>query len=333
MNMFLMLRSARSKSLALWASLIVGVTPGLAHAQICKPPSAVKRSEVETYILKRFNITSPADLILVEDKQENDACFWKLSYEAPSKRTITLYLSPDGHYLLPTLYDVRVDPLIEQKAVREHVAKSLLADDGPSIGPEQARITIVEFSDFQCPYCKRMADTLEHDFLSTETQNVRFVYKNFPLPMHPWAMSAAKIAECVALQKPEEFLKVHDYLFEHQKDLTPDNLQDTLTTFVVTNTDVDKTQFKLCVQKDLSYGPVNKDIELGRKNGVSGTPTIFINGVPYVGLKTADQLRALVEEVIGGTSQPSVSATVRSQAEASKILPSACQLPSAKPVQ
>jgi protein-disulfide isomerase len=303
-------------------------------AQNCKAPTTEKRVAVEGYVIKRFNVASQADLILVENKQANDGCFWKMQYEVTSsKREITLYLSPDGNYLLPALYDIRLDPLLEEKARREQIEKDLLAGDAPAIGPEKAPVTIVEFADFQCPYCKRMADTLEHDFLPSETQNVRLVYKSFPLPMHNWAMAAAKMAECAALQKPAEFWKVHDYLFEHQKELTADNLREDLSTFVAASTGIDKTQFQSCVDKDLALGPVNQDVELGRRNGVHATPTIFINGVLFSGLKSADQLKSLVDDAMHGTLSPNAAPGPIAQAATSKAAQPMCQGSSARPAQ
>lgn len=314
-------------------SIILCAT-AVGQTQNCKMPTSEKRVAVEAYVMKRFNIASPADLILVENKQANDGCFWKLRYEAsPSQKEITLYLSPDGNYLLPTLYDIRVDPLLEEKAQREEIAKALVAGDPPAIGDEKAPVTIVEFADFECPYCKRMADTLEHDFLPAEAKNVRLVYKSFPLPMHPWAMAAAKMAECAALQKPSEFWKVHDYLFAHQKELTAGNLRENLTAFVAADAGLDKTQFESCVERDLALGPVNKDVELGRKNGVHATPTIFINGVLFAGLKSADQLRSLVDDAMHGTLSPNAAPAPTAQAATAKSAQPLCQGSSARQVQ
>ena len=326
--------NALLKMSALWAALVICATSVQAHAQKCTAPSAAKRAEVEEYVLKRFNVPSAADLILVENKQDNDSCFWQLKYEvSSSKREITLFLSPDGKYLLPALYDIRIDPLIEEKTRREEIAKALLAGAPPAIGDEKAPVTIVEFSDFQCPYCKRMADTLEHDFLPNEKQNVRLVYKSFPLPMHSWAMAAAKMAECATLQNPTDFWKIHDYLFAHQNELNPGNLRENLTAFVTASTGLDKVQFQTCVERDMALGPVNQDVELGRKNGVHATPTIFINGVLYSGLKNADQLKSLVDDAMHGTLSSNAELAPISQTANANVAQPACQGSSARQAQ
>ena len=78
----------------------------------------------------------------------------------------------------------------------------------------------MEFSDFQCPYCKRMTDVLENGLRADERKDIRIVFHNYPLPMHPWAKDAAEVAGCAALQSDAAFWKVHDYLFQNQATLT-----------------------------------------------------------------------------------------------------------------
>jgi protein-disulfide isomerase len=266
-----------------------------AGAETCSAPNAVNRSRVESYVIARYKMPSAADVVLIESKQANDACFWLLKYESSSpKREITVYLSPDGNYITPLLYDVRADPLEEQKQASEQNAKSLLAGVSPELGGKDASLTIVEFADFQCPFCKRMADALRKDFLPGEGNQVRFLFRNYPLPMHPWAMAAAEMAECVTLQKPSEFWKVHDFLFDNQAQLTAENLKEMVTQFVTANVAIDQSQYRFCVDNDLAMGMVKKEMDLGQKLGVRGTPAIFVNGVLYSGFKDGTQLRALI---------------------------------------
>ena len=278
------------------ATLSVALSAPVLRAETCPTPSSAKRAQVQSYVLARYELSLP-DVVLLESKAANDACFWLFRYEvsSPRKQEISVYLSPDGNYLLPTLYDLSVDPQAEKKALRESNQKALLDGISPEMGPENAPVTIVEFADFECPYCKRMADTLRKDVLPGEGNRVRFVFRNYPLPMHPWAMAAAEMAECVTLQKPSEFWKVHDFLFENQAQLTADNIRDKITQFVASNVAIDQVQYRSCVDNDLAMGPVKKEMDLGQKLGVRGTPAIFINGALYSGFKDAPQLRALVE--------------------------------------
>lgn len=279
-----------------------------AYGEECHAPSPQKRAEVASYVLKRFHVASQADLVLTENAQANDDCFWKLRYETASpKREITLYLSPDGQYVTPTLFDLKVDPLAEERAQAERLRKTLTAGDPPSVGPADAPVTIVEFSDFECPFCKRMADVLEKQVLPAQGKSVRIVFRNFPLPMHPWAKTAAQITECAAMQKPAAFWKLHDYLFANQQTLSKDNIHDQAVAFVESNTDIDKAQFESCVDRDMAAGPVAQDVDMGQKNGVRATPTIFINGTRYEGAKDAAQLSSLIQQAMAENA-PTVAA-------------------------
>jgi len=271
------------------------------YAQNCTAPSDVKRQQVESYVIARYKLPSAANVTLTESKQANDACFWHFKYESSSpKREIEVYLSPDGNYLSPTLYDVRTDPAAEAVAAKEQTNKVLLAGSSPELGNKNATITVVEFADFQCPFCKRMADVLRKEVLPAEGDRVHFIFKNDPLPMHPWAMNAAVMAECVTLQKPSEFWKIHDFLFENQAQLNKENLGDKVAQFVAADAVIDQAQYKFCIDNDLAMGPIKKDVDLGQKLGVRGTPAVFINGELYSGFKSATQFKALLDGVQNG---------------------------------
>lgn len=151
----------------------------------------------------------------------------------------------------------------------------------PFRGAADAKITIVEFSDFQCPYCSRGAQTMEQ--LLAKHKDVKFVFKHFPLNFHPWAMPAAISAKCVADQKPEAFWTLHDAYFQNQKDLNPTNLADKTREYLK-NSGIDMAKFVACAEdKDSeeykkAAQAVSADMSLGGRLGVTGTPGFFVNG-------------------------------------------------------
>jgi protein-disulfide isomerase len=264
-------------------------------AESCQSPTAERQSELASYVRKHYHLDPSGQLTLVESVQANASCFWRLHYTSSApKSEFTLYLSPDGQFLAPTLLDTSIDPVVEERTRATQAAKAMLAGDPPSTGPVNAPITIVEFSDFQCPFCKRFADTLEKELAPDERKGLRIVFREFPLPMHPWARQAAEVAGCAALQSDAAFWKVHDYLFSNQKSITMENLLSGVMSIPTTGGDLDSAVLKRCVDRKLSTGGVDEDIALGKSNGVKATPTLFINGIRYEGAKDADQLRAVI---------------------------------------
>jgi protein-disulfide isomerase len=138
-------------------------------------------------------------------------------------------------------------------------------------GPEKAVLTIVEFSDLQCPYCSQFAPIL--DSLSKAYPNdVRVIFKNFPLSFHPMAKPAA--AAAIAAGRQGKFFEFRYKLAPHFRDL-----KDSLYLAVAKEIGLNMDQFK----KDMAMSPdvsriLDEDVELGRRVGVEGTPTIFVNG-------------------------------------------------------
>jgi protein-disulfide isomerase len=288
----------------------------------CVAPDSTKSAEIVSYLMKRYQIASSNSLVLTNSSQATGSCFWKLEYTATApKQTYTLYLSPDQKYLSPILYDISLDPLSETKQKDAEMLKVLLTDSNPGLGPSKAPVTIVEFSDFQCPYCKRMTDVLEKEVLPKEGKKVNVVFRNFPLPMHPWAKQAAEIAECAALQRPAAFWAFHDFFFQNQQAITLDTIKTKAAAFAASRSDLDQSQFSVCVERELSLGPVAQDQQLGERLGIRGTPSLFVNGVRFDGLRTADEMIRAIEQAERGelvsapaaggsgvTSQPTVGA-------------------------
>jgi protein-disulfide isomerase len=280
--------------------------------QGCKAPTPAKQAELSAYVAKRSHFSTASQFTLLESAPANDACFWRLHYrDSVSKSEITVYLTPDGKYLAPSLYDLSVDPLAEERAAAEKRMKAFEVGGPPTLGAPNAPITIVEFSDFQCPYCKRMTDALENGLTADERKNLRIVFRNYPLPMHPWAKDAAEVAGCAALQSDAAFWKLHDYLFQNQATFTAANIRANATDFAVANAGVDKAQFQTCLEKKLAVGGVTQDTDLGNANGVHATPTLFINGVKYDGTKDAAALRAIFAGILGPQSAAAGLASVK----------------------
>jgi protein-disulfide isomerase len=141
----------------------------------------------------------------------------------------------------------------------------------PMKGPEAAPVTIVEFSDYQCPFCSRAEPMIDEVIKAYPTQ-VRLVYKNLPLvSIHPFALGAAQAA--VAAQKQGKFWEMHDLLFSNQRALQPEKLKE-----YATQLGLDAAKFEADMSSDETKSAIQEDMRLAQTVGVRGTPTMFVNG-------------------------------------------------------
>src|SRR5262249_13940500 len=137
----------------------------------------------------------------------------------------------------------------------------------------------VEFSDFQCPYCKDEAKMLRENLLKTYPQGVRLYFKTFPLEsLHPWAKPAAVASRCVFKQQPPAFWTFHDWIFDHQAEITPENLKDKVLEWAKSQKDLDALQLTACMADPAAVAEVDEEIKQAKALSVDRTPTLFVNG-------------------------------------------------------
>ena len=170
----------------------------------------------------------------------------------------------------------------------------VVTSDDPSLGPDDAAITIVEFGDFQCPFC-REAFPIVRELMTAYAGKVRFIYRDFPVSsLHPDAELAAVAGECVAEQNTAQFWSFHDQLFINQEDLSRTALIDYAGRV---GTDVEK--FTSCLDELRYADEVVRDYSDGIAAGVTGTPTFFINGQRVPGVIPLDIFRSAIDQLIG----------------------------------
>jgi protein-disulfide isomerase len=165
---------------------------------------------------------------------------------------------------------------------------------GPSHGPKDAAVTIVEFGDLQCPACKKAQPVIEG--LIAAEPNARFVFQNFPLEMHNWAAKGAAYAECVGQASNEAFWKFIAKTYETQADITAENADEKLTA-LADGAGVKGTEIAVCASTPVTKAHVDASLALGKAVNVTGTPTLFINGRPIGNLdpQMADVYKNLVD--------------------------------------
>ena len=164
---------------------------------------------------------------------------------------------------------------------------------GPARGPASAPVTVVEFSDLQCPHCKDAAPTIEK--LLTDDPDIHFVFQNFPLPMHNWAMKAAEYADCVGRSSNDAFWKYISGVYAAQSDITAENADQKLTE-LADSSGVNGKDISACAAKPETQSRVEASVNLGKSVDVNATPTLFINGRPVgVNGNNYDVLKQIVD--------------------------------------
>ncbi len=184
-------------------------------------------------------------------------------------------------------------------AAERQVELAALAEDVPFKGNADAPVTIIEFSDFQCPYCSRAANTVEQ-ILKKYPNDVKFVFQHFPLNFHPWAKPAAIASECAAAQNGDAFWNLHDNYFKDQKALNPGNVLAKSKEYLA-GAEIDMEKWSTCAENKESAehkaasAAVDAAMATGQKHGVSGTPGFFVNGHFLNGAQPISAFEPLIE--------------------------------------
>ncbi len=163
-----------------------------------------------------------------------------------------------------------------------------VAATGPSKGPTTAPVTIVEFSDFECPFCGRAEDTVKK-VLKDYDGKVRLVYRDFPLPMHPHAEKAAEAAQCAGDQG--KYWDMHEKLFANQQALEPAQLKG-----YAKGLGLDTAKFDKCLDSGEKAKIVEENRKAGEKVGVTGTPAFFVNGYQLTGAQPFEEFKTLIDQ-------------------------------------
>jgi protein-disulfide isomerase len=189
--------------------------------------------------------------------------------------TASVYVSKSGKYMVRgDLTDMTVDPFAD-------VAAKLHVGDSPTLGPADAKVTLIEFADFECPACRQL-DVILRDLLPKHPE-VRLVFKQYPLTdIHPWAMTAALATQCVYEQNPPAFWKMHDAIYDAQDIITPDNAWDKFLDLANQN-GINAGTYKACMADPKTTAQINSTIEEGHSLNITATPTTFVNNRRIVG--------------------------------------------------
>jgi protein-disulfide isomerase len=167
-------------------------------------------------------------------------------------------------------------------------------DGYPSLGSDDAKIVIVEFSDFQCPYCRKFHDETYQALLDSYPGQIRFVYRNLPLPptMHPAAMSAAIASLCANDQN--SYWEYHDKLFSSE------TLDEATYIQYAADLGLDVETFTACLSSGSHDAEIKADVEFSSNLGIQSTPTFFVNGLAIVGAQPLKNFQQIIDKELAG---------------------------------
>jgi len=262
------------KMLPLLAAGLLAVAAG--PAQTSKK-SALDKATLEAYVRHLYVMDSHITVQISDPKPSQDLPgFLDVTVHASvgaQAQDFKLYVSKDGSRIVQgSVYDIAHNPFKPD-------LDKLKTDGAAGIGTSGAPVAIVEFSDFECPYCKEEAKLLRDNLLSAYPKQVKLYFREFPIEsLHPWAKSAALAGRCVMRQNGNEFWDYHDWIFGNQQQVTVENFKDKAMGWVKDRKDLDAMKFSECLDTKATASEVDKSVAEGHDLGVNATPTLFING-------------------------------------------------------
>jgi protein-disulfide isomerase len=260
------------------------------EAQPCQPLTLAERSQFERFVEKWYHVPAGQHVMLTDSATVDSACYRKLVFRASAPvPPLVLYLTSDKTHLVSGVMDLAVDPAVVQQKAREELNARLVSGALLTSGSSSAPMKLVVFSDFECPYCKQFADVVA-SLRPAERAQLQIVYHQFPLNTHPWASDAAQISTCAALQDTSTFWKLHNFFFDNQEELSKDTLQSKALDFLSHQTSVEAKAISACLSEKSFEPHLHQDEQLAMDLGITGTPSIFLNG-RKISVRSVDDLR------------------------------------------
>jgi len=262
------------------------------------PPNPEIDARVTTWIQRKFMIADPAHIQLgpvvptvmkglysrtIRISNDRGQSVGAIMYTNISEDQMIL------SQIQGQMYDLTKDPWEKVDVKQLHL------NDRPTMGPPNAPVTIVEFADFECPFCAHAFTTLETMVHTTYKDKIRVLYKNYPLNSHPWAIRAAIGAECARLQNPDTFWEFARDYYSNQGSITVKNIDDHIHA-TAKRLNLDVPTLDACLAGKAAQARIEEDQKDGTVAGVASTPTLIVNGIRVVGLPEEKAFEWVVNE-------------------------------------
>jgi protein-disulfide isomerase len=252
--------------------------PSTTAATTTVAPSPTQKN-IEAYLRHLYAFGPDVRLVVGSPKQTSIEGLLEATVDLTiddNKQSVTFYVSKDGKFLFRgEMSDMTKDPLAENRA-------QIQMKDAPSMGDPNAAVTLVEYSDFECPVCRSLHDVLR-GMLPNYAGKVRVVFKDFPIEqLHPWARTAAIAGRCAYQQDPTAFWKMYDLIYDNQEIISASNAWAKMMDYAAQSR-LDTDRFKTCMAGPEAGEAVNASRANGQLLDVNSTPTVFVNGRRMVG--------------------------------------------------
>lgn len=296
MRMFAMMM--RRNSLALSGALFLLVAGGC-KAQTTKASDTLSNEilhRIQAEVRSRYNVPEQIN-ISVSDLRPSDL---------PGYDQITVHFTGGAHsstfeFLISK--DRKTLAHLEKIDISQDLMSKIDVKGRPVRGNDQAKVVIVNYQDFECPFCFKLHSALFPDLMKEYASKVKIIYKDYPLvEIHPWALHAAVDANCLASQNPDAFWDFADYVFANQKQVGGQGVEEAFANLDKAALEqtikhkLDVQRIVACTQKQ-DESAVRESMAEGDKLGVDSTPTMFINGERISGAVPAEKLRSILDRV------------------------------------
>lgn len=269
--------------------------PAQSQAETPKQTQRMTNEQISTYVRKAMNIPSNVTVTITENESKIpglQGILIELRWEKGIKKQ-QAWVTEDNLLILGQTFDMTVDPY---KKNWEKISFS----DVPTTGFPEAKVTIVEYSDFQCPFCSQAHVTVK-ELLKQYEGKVKLIYKHLPLEIHNWAQAAAVAAACVYEQNPDAFWKLSDFLFTNQKTLTKDTLGAKILDFSK-ESNLNSDQLQKCINDPATSQLVKANMAEASTLGLNSTPSFVINGRLVVGAQKLEQFKQIIDEALAAAN-------------------------------
>lgn len=260
--------------------------------------AAFKKGQTEEQFMKEAveaKVTPPSDKAVKAFFEQNSAQLPPGAKFEEYKDRIVMFMTRQAQSdAAKDLFDaLKAENKVEITLAEPPKPRIAVEAEGPSVGPKDAKVTIVEFSDFECPFCARGRENVAK-VMAKYDGKVRLVFRQFPLSFHAHAKKAGEAALCAHAQ--DKFWPFHDALFAEQKKLSVEDLKATAKAL-----GLDEAAFAKCLDSGAMTETLAKDMAAGAKAGVTGTPAFFVNGVMLSGAQGPEAFERIIDQELKGS--------------------------------